>query len=218
MRNLFNLDNPVVQFLARVGDLIIVNALFLICCVPVVTIGASIAAMHKVTQAIIFDEDNGTVKTFFRGFRENFKQATLVWLLMVVFTVSMGCNYLIIMGFTAGNTALVLQWVLVILAAVVVVLAVYMFPLMARYQNTMRQHAVNALILAVVKLPRTVGLVLLCALPVLIAVISFQTFLQTLIFWVVVGFGFTSYMSSSLLKPVFAELEDTTGAGVQIMK
>lgn len=215
MRNLFNLDNPFVQFLARVGDLIIVNVLFLVCCLPVVTVGASLAAMHKVTQAMALDEDNGIVKTFFRGFRENFKQATLLWLMMLVFGVSMLCNYLLIMGFTAGTLATVLKCVLVVFSTLVLVLAVYMFPLMARYQNTLRQHATNALILAVVKLPRTIALLVLCAMPVLIAVVSVQTFLQTLIFWLAVGFGFISYMSSVLLKPVFSELE--TGS-VQIMK
>lgn len=215
MRNLFNLDNPFVQFLARVGDLIIVNVLFLLCCLPVVTVGASLAAMQKVTQAIALEEDNGIVKTFFRGLRENFRQATALWVMILVFAVSMLFNYLIVMGFTAGTVSVVLKWVLVILAVLVLVLAVYMFPLLARYQNTIREHAVNALILAVVKLPRTIALVALAALPVLIAVISMQTFLQTLIFWLTVGFGFVSYIASVLLKPVFRELE--TGK-VQIMK
>ena len=215
MRNLFNLDNPFVQFLARVGDLIIVNVLFLLCCLPVVTVGASLAAMHKVTQAMALDEDNGIVKTFFRGFRENFKQATVLWLMILVFAVSMLCNYLLIMGFTAGNLALILKWVLVIFSALVLVLAVYMFPLMARYQNTLYQLATNALILAVVKLPRTIALMVLWSLPVVMAVISMQTFLQTLVFWLAVGFGFGGYMSGILLKPVFTELE--TGK-VQIMK
>lgn len=215
MRNLFNLDNPFVQFLARVGDLIIVNVLFLVCCLPVVTVGASLAAMQKVTQAMALDEDNGIVKTFFRGFRENFKQATLLWLMMLVFGVSMLCNYLLITGFIAGTLATVLKCVLVVFSVLVLVMAVYMFPLMARYQNSLREHATNALILAVVKLPRTVALLVLCALPVVIAVISIQTFLQTLIFWLAVGFGFVSYMSSILLKPVFAELEN---GNVQLMK
>ncbi len=215
MRNLFNLDNPFVQFLARVGDLIIVNVLFLLCCLPVVTVGASLAAMHKVTQAMALDEDNGIVKTFFRGFRENFKQATVLWLMILVFAVSMLCNYLLIMGFAAGNLALILKWVLVIFSALVLVLAVYMFPLMARYQNTLYQLATNALILAVVKLPRTIALMVLWSLPVVVAVISMQTFLQTLVFWLAVGFGFVGYMSGILLKPVFTELE--TGK-VQIMK
>lgn len=215
MRNLFNLDNPFVQFLARVGDLIIVNVLFLVCCLPVVTVGASLAAMQKVTQAMALDEDNGIVKTFFRGFRENFKQATLLWLMMLVFGVSMLCNYLLITGFIAGTLATVLKCVLVVFSVLVLVMAVYMFPLMARYQNSLREHAANALILAVVKLPRTVALLVLCALPVVIAVISIQTFLQTLIFWLAVGFGFVSFMSSILLKPVFAELEN---GNVQLMK
>ena len=90
-----------------------------------------------------------------------------------------------------------------------------MFPLMARYQNSLPQHATNSLNLAVVKLPRTVDLLVLCALPAVIAVISIQPFLQPLIFWLAVGFGFVSYMSSILLKPVFAELEN---GNVQLMK
>lgn len=215
MRNLFNLDNPFVQFLARVGDLIIVNVLFLLCCLPVVTAGASIAAMHKVTQAMVLDEDNGIVKTFFRGFRENFKQATALWLMMLFFAAAMGCNYMLISGFVAGTLATVLKGALVVAIGLVLVMAAYMFPLMVRYTNTLRELATNALILAVVKLPRTVGLFLLSCMPLLILALSLETFLNTMVFWLAIGFGFTAYMSASLLKPVFAELE--TG-NVQVMK
>ena len=215
MRNLFNLDNPFVQFLARVGDLIIVNVLFLLCCLPVVTAGASIAAMHKVTQAMALDEDNGIVKTFFRGFRENFKQATALWLMMLFFAAAMGCNYMLIAGFVAGTLATVLKGALVVAIGLVLVMAAYMFPLMVRYTNTLRELATNALILAVVKLPRTVGLFLLSCMPLLILALSLETFLNTMVFWLAIGFGFTAYMSASLLKPVFAELE--TG-NVQVMK
>lgn len=215
MRNLFNLDNPFVQFLARVGDLIIVNVLFLLCCLPVVTAGASIAAMHKVTQAMALDEDNGIVKTFFRGFRENFKQATALWLMMLFFAAAMGCNYMLISGFVAGTPATVLKGALVVAIGLVLVMAAYMFPLMVRYTNTLRELATNALILAVVKLPRTVGLFLLSCMPLLILALSLETFLNTMVFWLAIGFGFTAYMSASLLKPVFAELE--TG-NVQVMK
>ena len=119
------------------------------------------------------------------------------------------------MGFTAGTMATVLKALLVVFSGLVLVLAVYMFPLMARYQNTLHQLATNALILAVVKLPRTLGLMILWAMPVVIAVISMQTFLQTLVFWLTVGFGFVGYMSGVLLKPVFAELES---GKVQVMK
>lgn len=215
MKDFFNLESPFMQLLTRVGDLIIVNVLFLVCCVPVVTIGASTAALHKVTQCIVFDEDNGIARTFFRAFRENFKQATTVWGLMLVFAAATVCNYMLISGFAAGTAAAVLKGVLVVLIGLVVVLAAYLFPLMVRYSNTLREHAVNSLILAVVKLPRTVGLVLLSAMPVLILAISLQTFVNTLVFWLSIGFAFTGYMSSVLLKPVFGELEK---GNVQVMK
>ncbi len=218
MKDFFNIESPFMQLLTRVGDLIILNFLYLVCCIPVVTIGAATAALQKVTQDIVFDVDDGIFKTFLRAFRENFKQATALWLMMVVFAAAMAANYMLISGFVAGTAASILKGVLVVLIGLVLVLASYMFPLMVRYTNSLREHATNALILAVVKLPRTVGLVLLSALPLLILVISIQTFLNTLVFWLAIGFGFTSYMSSVLLKSVFKELEDTDGPGIQVMK
>lgn len=215
MKDFFNLDSPLMQMLTRVGDLIILNALFLLCCIPLVTIGASTAALQKVTQSIVFDEDRSIAKDFFRAFRENFRQATALWLMMVIFGAAMACNDLLISGFVAGTLATVLKSVLVVALALVAVLAAYMFPLMVRYTNTLREHATNALILAVVKLPRTIVLVLLAAMPWLILAISLETFVSTLVFWLAIGFGFTSFMSSTLLKRVFHELES---GNVQVMK
>ena len=215
MKDFFNIESPFMQLLSRVGDMIILNVLFLLCCVPVVTVGAATAALHKTAQDIVHDTDNGTVRTFFRAFRDNFRQATALWLLMLLFAAAMGCNYLLICGFVAGALATVLKAVLVAAICLVLALAAYMFPLMVRYTNTIRELAVNALILSVVKLPRTVGLLVLSALPLLVMVLSLETFLKTLVFWLAIGFGFTAYMSATLLKPVFAELEN---GNVQIMK
>lgn len=215
MKELFNIDSPFMQLLTRVGDLIILNVLFLICCVPIVTIGASTAALQKTAQDIVHDTDSGIFKTFFRAFRDNFKQATALWLMMAFFAAAMACNYLLISGFVAGSLATILKAVLVVAIGLVLVLAAYMFPLMVRYTNTMRELATNALILAVVKLPRTVGLVLLSALPLVVMALSLETFLKTLIFWLAIGFGFTAYMSAILMKPIFSELEN---GNVQIMK
>ena len=215
MKDFFNLDSPLMQMLTRVGDLIILNVLFLLCCLPLVTIGASTAALQKVTQSIVFDEDRSIAGDFFRAFRGNFRQATALWLMMAVFGAAMACNYLIISGFVAGTLATVFKSVLVAALGLVAILAAYMFPLMVRYSNTLREHATNALILAVVKLPRTVVLVLLAAMPWLILAFSPETFVTTMVFWLIIGFSFTSFMSSTLLKRVFGELES---GNVQVMK
>lgn len=213
MKNFFSTDNPVIQFLARVGDLILVNFLFLICCLPVVTVGAALAGLNKMTQDIAAEEEKGVFRTFFRAFGQNFKQATGGWLAILLFLTGLGCYYLLIRAFLEGTLATALCWLLAILAALVLAIASYLFPLMVRYENTLKEHVFNAGILALLKLPRTIGLMVLNLLPVLLFALSPQGFVQTLIFWLFIGFGFCSYLSSVILLPVFRELEDPKAKG-----
>lgn len=208
MKNLLNLESPLMQMLTRIGDLILLNVLFLICCIPVVTAGASIAALHKMTQEIVYETDSSTVKGFFRAFRANFKQATSVWLVVCVVAASLFCDYLLIITFFSGSEAV--KWMLIllaVLAVLVVCVAAYMFPLLVRYENKLRNHLTNAVILAIIKLPRTLGMLALIAMPLIILTLDLNMFLQTLIFWIFIGFAFTTYMQTNLLKAVFTELE-----------
>lgn len=211
MKNLFSLENPLIQFLARVGDLILVNFFFLICCIPIVTIGPALTGLHKMTQDIVAEEEKGVIVTFFRTFKENFKQATLGWLAVLLFVIGLTCYFFLVWLFLDGTLATVLYWVLGFLIVMVATIASYLFPLMVRYENTLKEHVFNAGILAVIKLPRTIAIVFLNMLPLLIFVISPETFLQTLVFWLFIGFGFTSYLTSTLLAPVFRELEGPNG-------
>ena len=82
-----------------------------------------------------------------------------------------------------------------------------MFPLLVRYENKLRNHLTNAVILAIIKLPRTLGMLALIAMPLIILTLDLNMFLQTLIFWIFIGFAFTTYMQTNLLKAVFTELE-----------
>ena len=207
MNNLFNLENPLMLFLARVFDMMVANVLFLVCCLPVFTIGASIAALNKVTQSIVLDKDFGTFHLFFRAFRDNFKEATLAFLPLLVIFLGLGANALLVMAYLDGTIATVCEGLLFVLAVLVLAVAVYLFPLLVRYQNSLREHVKNAMILAVVKLPRTILMVLVTSLPVLVPYFSLPTFFQTLPFFFVIGFAFMSYVSSQLLVPVFRGME-----------
>ena len=208
MKNLFNLESPLMQMLTRVGDMILLNAMFLVCSIPVFTMGASLAALHKMLQQVVNESDTGTVKGFFKAFRANFKQATGLWLIVLLVIVSLFCDYLLVVTYFSGSEAV--KWMLGLLAVLAVLVAcvcVYMIPLLVRYENSLRQHLSNAIILSVIKLPRTIGLLILTFLPVIIFLLSFNVFLQTLIFWLFIGFAFTTYLGTLLLQPVFKELE-----------
>ena len=207
MRNLFNYENPFIQFLVRVGDLMILNVLFILCSAPVVTLGASLTALHRVTQNMLFEQEEPLLKAFFRAFRQNFKQSTLAWLVELVVIVSLVCDVLLVMAYFNGGLAKAMYILVAVLAILVAGVYAYLMPLIARYENGMRQQVNNAVILAIIKLPKTLLLVFLNLLPVILLVISVPVFVQTLIFWVVIGFAFVSFIESSILKPVFQQLE-----------
>ena len=90
LQGLFNYDNPVWRFIGKLGDLIILNVLWLITSIPIVTIGASTTALYYVTLKLVRDEDGYTIRSFFKSFKENFKQSTIIWLIMLAVGLLIG--------------------------------------------------------------------------------------------------------------------------------
>ena len=209
MKNLFNLDTPLMQMLTRVGDMIIINFLTIICSLPIITAGAAISATHRIMQDFLMDNETTIISTYFRAFKENFKQATLVWLALVVIIAALLADVFLINLFIQGSLRSFFVILLSAVALIVFAISMYIFPLLTRYRNTLPQHLRNSLILMITKLPRTIGMMALHALPFVILWLSYNLFLQTLIFWLFVGASFTIFMDTFLLKPVFQQLEKT---------
>ena len=84
MNGLFNLDSPIMRFLSKVCDLMILNVMCIICCLPIVTAGASITALYTITMKMVRGEESYIFKGFLKAFKENFKQSTIIWLIMAV--------------------------------------------------------------------------------------------------------------------------------------
>ena len=210
MKSLFNLDNPIMQFLTRVTDLIMLNALLLVCSLPIITAGAAQAAVHRVCLNMVTDTDSGIIKPFFRAFRQNFRQATIAWLGELLVLAALVCDAMLVMAYFGGN---VIMYVLLgALAVVVLGVCAYLMPLISRYNNTLRQHLTNAIALSIIKLPKTLLLVLLNLAPLLLALLNLGVFVQTLIFWVILGFAFVVYIQESLLRSVYNQLEKGTNS------
>lgn len=77
MSRFFNPDNPIMEFIAKIFDLILLNLLFIFSCVPIITIGASTSALSYVTLKMVRGEDPYIWQNFWKSFRQNFKQGTL---------------------------------------------------------------------------------------------------------------------------------------------
>ena len=92
MQTLFSPDSKFMQTMSRIADLLLLNFFFLLTCVPIVTIGAASTAMYTVCFRFGSEREAGTVRSYFRAFRENFKQATVLWLVILLCGVTAGIN------------------------------------------------------------------------------------------------------------------------------
>lgn len=213
MRKFFNPESPFMQFMARIADYFIINIFMVLCSLPIVTMGAAITATHKVMQNFQFDNDSPVARSFFRSFIQNFKQATVVWLLTLLAAVSLAGDALLVYLYAGELLALPLY---VLVGSGVVVLlgaASYAFSLIARYENTLKQHLRNSILLAIGHLPKTVVMVALYALPVLLCLAPETTDAKLDMLTTVTlsfsFFGFTLlfYLQARLMKPVLVMLE-----------
>lgn len=206
-KSILNYDGPVMQFLSRMADCMTVSLMCVLFCVPFITIGASLAAAHKVMCDIVDSNEKGIMKGFLKGFWSNFMHATLVWLVYVLLAALLILCLLFVTEYFTGIPVLLLYLLLGYAAFIVCGSFCYMIPLMIRYRNSLLRHITNALILTVAKLPRTIVMILLYASPFILYLVSPDAFFDTLILWAILGVGAIVYLNQRILKPVFTELE-----------
>lgn len=212
---LFNPDSRIMIFLSRVADLVILNILWLVCCVPVVTIGASTTAMYHVIRHWQKDSVSSVVRDFFQSFKEDFKQATPVYLILLIPTAAVVMNAMMI--FNPENSAAVPSYLLVIWfisALILLFISSFVYPVMAFFADSIFKTLRNAMVLALANLPRTILISILNLLPVILLFVNLSFFLQSSIFWLMIGGALVAYLNMSILKPVFkklvpSEFEDT---------
>lgn len=130
------------------GTMFLLNMFWLVGCVPVVTAGASTAALCHAYIRILQNREESTWRLYWDGFRSNFRQATAAWLVYLVFLLDAG----VVLwtrrtqeAFPAWAETKPFQAAAAIVAAVVVFTAVYIFGIMAYYDCTTRQCFINAL-------------------------------------------------------------------------
>lgn len=205
MGKLFDMDSPIMRFLGRVGDMMILNILVLICCVPIITVGAAFTAMHYVLLKMVRDEEGYLIRGFFKSFVQNFKQATLIWLLMLLVTaVYVGDSY--IFGYSGVVFPRFLIIAIIAVGVTMMMVAMYVFPLLARFDNTIRNTLKNAAVLTVANLPKTILMALIYALPLILVYYS----AYSTVFVIMFGFSVPAYGAAYLYSGIFKKFEPET--------
>lgn len=197
----FNYDNPVWRFIGKFGDLIILNVLWFVCSIPIFTIGASTTAVYYVTLKLARNDDGYTIRSFFKSFKENFKQATIIWLILLAVGLILGFDMLF---FTRGGFNLSQQFktvmVTIFLAMSIIYLAImtYIFPLQSRFYNTIKRTFFNAFFMSIRHLFQTIAII---AIDVAV-VVAMMMIPQIMMFGVLFGFPLLAFINSYILSPI----------------
>ena len=133
----FNYESPMIGILTRIVDVVILNVLWLACSIPIITIGASTTALYYCMLKIVRKKDSSIVKMFVHSFGQNLKQGcclTVIFFASVLFLYVdiQGCR---MMDNTVGN---LMKVVLVVLLIVIGIIFSYVFPILAQFDNTVK--------------------------------------------------------------------------------
>ena len=196
--DLFRYDNPVMVFLGKFCDLMLINLFWLIASLPVFTIGASTTAVYYVTLKLAEDREGYTIRSFFSAFRSNFRQGVLLGLLEGV----TGAVLLVDLYYYRKVSDSPLRGVALGLSLLVFFLwlavTLWVFPLQARFENPIRRTLLNALLVSIRYLPRTI---LMMAADIAILVLMLCYLPPLLLF----GMPLLAFANSYLLVPVFRQ-------------
>ena len=193
-----SIDNPFFEFMSNLADLVMLNIVYLITCIPVVTFGAASTAMYRIMLRRARGTCNYPVKEYFAAFKEDFRKSTKVWLgflviggILVFDLMSMGEKWNVL-GIAVG-----------ILLFIWFILVSYLFPVMAQFENTVTNTIKNACYMAVKHLPYTIGIGVLNFIPIFCFLAGGAIEVVTMPVYLVIGFSLTARVNAVMFKNIF---------------
>lgn len=209
MKDLFGVNSPLMKGLGEATDMFILNIIALVCSIPIVTIGASSAGLYTAMNGLRKDE--GTpVRNFFRGFRANFKQATILWLILLASALIQwyAISFYAANDLPGGGILLILQ---LFVFAVWAVVNSWAGLLQVKFENTLPNILRNSLLLGISFILRTLVMIVLDLIPVVLFLYFPGLFVQLGLIWVFFWWSLTQrvklWLTDKPLKRVVGDLE-----------
>lgn len=203
MSKLFRMDSPLMRFLTKIADLMVLNILFCVTSIPLITIGASWTALYSVTLKMVRGEEGSVSRSYFRSFRQNFRQATLLWLGVLVVLALLVLDIRVLNGMAGGTAPGLLRVGVEILALLGIMVLQYLFPSLARFEASLADTLKNACMMALAHLPKTALMTAAVVGAVWITLINNTTIAIGLMVWPLIGFSLMAFGNSGILRKIF---------------
>ncbi|MCI9163969.1 MAG: YesL family protein [Lachnospiraceae bacterium] len=206
--NLFNEDNFLNQFFLFMGKLIALNLLWMITCIPVITIGASTTALFYCTLKLHKDKDISAWKFFWKSFRSNFLQSTAIWVLILVAAALLWLERIAI-GTMPQSMKQIFTYVLAAAGLFLLLVTLYIFPTIAAFENKLSKLISHTLYFIFRQPGYAVAVTAITCLPMYFTLVDAELFPIYLFVWLLCGFSLTAYADSwflwRLFRPFFKE-------------
>lgn len=204
MRSFLDPESPILQFITKIVYSVWLNILWLVCCLPIVTIGPATTALFYSCQKMVRDEEGYITRSFFHSFKVNLKQGILIGLIMTVsgaFLVFDG--YVLRRLYKTSPFWAILTAVFIVACIAWLIVCMWIFPLLAHFNNTTGVMFKNAIMLGMRFLLCTA---LMAAIYIIMALLIIHVMTPLIIF----GMGTCAFLNSLLLNNILIQCEEKT--------
>ncbi len=198
---LFSFEGGFMRSISKFTDCICLSLMFLVCCIPIFTIGTAMSSLYYAVYKVVRHDRGYIFQEYVSAFRENFKQTVPVWMLVLAIGAWLGADMYVVFRFTPPESPLrLLSYLFLMGIFVLLAWMAYLFPYMARFENTRKACMKNAILMAVSHLPTTVAVLAVAAAALfgMYMVFPFIIMLPAVCFWIQSFFlerVFRKYMS-----------------------
>lgn len=206
MENLFRYDSKFWEILEEISDIVILNFLFIIFSIPIITIGASSSALYTVSLKKTNEENISVFKEFMRSFKSNFKISTLAWIFTIILASMLFLDFYISNLISIKFIGLVLKFISTLVSILLIFNITYLFPMISKFDNTLKNTIINSTIISIQYLPYTIIMSILNVLWIVLLFSLWNSYHYILFFYIIMGFGIVSYINSIILNRIFLKL------------
>lgn len=204
MKQFFAPDGPFMRFFSTLFDIVLLNLITIALCIPVITAGAAFTALNYSILKIVRKEEGYLVKDYFKSFKSNFKQATLLWIpMLIIFIAAMMEMYLL--RFHPDSLSKSSAIIFGVIFILIYFICTWIYPLLSHfYYDSIFEVLKNSVLLMLSQFPRTLAIAILFAMPI---ILFFYKPGFMLAFDLILGLSFPAFLSAHLYDSVFKTME-----------
>ncbi|KPG70460.1 YesL family protein [Enterococcus sp. RIT-PI-f] len=206
MKEIINFNSPIIKILGRTTDLFLLNVLFLVTSIPIITIGASLVSLNTSWQKILKNNDEGIVKSYFTCFKKNFIQATVSWGAILLMSVLFLIDFYLFEQQTAQIRAIGIG-ILFPFVLALFLLFLLLFSYLGRYEDTIARSVKNCFLIAVQNGKQTFILLLFNIAVVYFSLSSPERLLTSIYFYTFGGFSVISLINNLRFRKIYQKVE-----------